>query len=83
MGVGFCYFVNFFFILCVTGVLPTYMTCVCPVCAPGTVVTGGYEPPCMGWESNSGPPGKQQVLLTTEQSLQLKLCKKNDFSVEA
>jgi hypothetical protein len=29
---------------------------------------------CVGWELNSGPQQEQQVLLTTEPSLQLHIC---------
>ena len=33
-------------------------------------VTGVYEPPCGSWEPDLGPLQEQQVLLTTESSLQ-------------
>jgi hypothetical protein len=33
-------------------------------------ITDGCEPPCGGWELNSGPLKEQSVLLTTEPSLQ-------------
>lgn len=36
---------------------------------PSAAITGGCEPPCMG-ELNSGPQEEQQVLFTTEWSLQ-------------
>jgi hypothetical protein len=35
-------------------------------------ITDGCEPPCGCWELNSGPLEEQSVLLTTEQSLQLR-----------
>ena len=34
------------------------------------LITDGCEPPCGCWESNSGPPEEQSVLLTSEPSLQ-------------
>ena len=33
-------------------------------------ITDGYEPPCGGWELNSGPLKEQSELLPTEPSLQ-------------
>jgi hypothetical protein len=33
------------------------------------LITDGCEPPCGGWELNSGPLEEQSVLLTTEPSL--------------
>jgi hypothetical protein len=36
-------------------------------------ITDGCDPTCGFWELNSGPLGKQSVLLTTEPSLQLKM----------
>ena len=33
-------------------------------------ITDGYEPPCGGWDLNSGPLEEQSVLLTSESSLQ-------------
>ena len=38
--------------------------------APETTVTDDCEPPCGGWELNSGPLEEQSVLLTAEPSLQ-------------
>jgi hypothetical protein len=53
-----------------------YVYSILPACMPtgqkraSDSITDGCEPPCGGWELNSGPLEEQLVLLSSEPSLQ-------------
>lgn len=69
----------YFYSMCMSTCLPACMGTVCILWpwspekdtgSPGPGITHGCELPCSRWEWNTTPVSEQQVLLTTEQSLQ-------------